>query len=199
LPKFYLKISEAMINITFNGSDKEQEKTESLRLNATLKPIDISSILISFLINLLDYYPNFLIQHFISKYFERTFEFLKGLLRKVILELNLEILDFIELHKAYPPIHFELRSVLEQQIKKEFDIKEINQLTLGHLSKLMSFETNVLNNVIDPDIINLNDLVGEFEIYHILWSIGPYIFSKTSASQNISVINLYDLLGRRIS
>ncbi|HEY0089392.1 MAG TPA: hypothetical protein VGB37_11150, partial [Candidatus Lokiarchaeia archaeon] len=79
------------------------------------------------------------------------------------------------------------------------DIKEINQLTLSHLSKLMSFETNVLNNVIDPDIINLNDLVGEFEIYHILWSIGPYIFSKTSTSQNISVINLYDLLGRRIS
>ncbi len=151
------------------------------------------------MINLLDYYPNFLIQHFISKYFEKSFELLKVLLKRVTLELDFEILDFIELYKVYPPIHFELRSVLEQQIKKEFDIKEINQLALSHLSKLMSFETDVLNTVIDPDIINLNDLVGEFEIYHILWSIGPYIFSKTSTSQNISVINLYDLLGKRIS
>ncbi len=190
------KNPENIINNSFFGEYKVKLISTYSNINNSLNNYALGQWI---LINFLRYYRNFEIKRFIYNFFEKPLSFLKVLLKGILKEIDIEILQFIELYKYFTPLSFDLRHAFEDNFKEMLDIKEIAEFSrnaIEHKAGLTFFDiTKTFGNI---SFINFKALAKELEIYEILCALGPILIVNSNISDKPMLLSMYDLIGRKV-
>ncbi|MHA1660737.1 MAG: hypothetical protein ACTSUT_16620 [Promethearchaeota archaeon] len=156
------------------------------------------------LINYLTYYKSYGVRNLFNSIFERPTAILKAILERLMEEIDIEILDFLELYKSFSPFSFELRSFLDASIRQVLNIKDISELSL-YLSEYLSKDKknlgfiDVFQEFKGMKYINFEDLKEDLEIYRIMGLLGSILIINSNVSRDPMLLDMKELIGRKVN
>ena len=127
------------------------------------------------MLNFLGYYNNYSVKRLVLDILKRPINFLQLLILHLFNEnenhYNLEVLQFFELYKYFPPISFNLRENMEDSLYTSQGFKKITDFSCFLKEDLTFLEKNICNIIKWLGLrffSNLNDFYVILEIYHFL-------------------------------
>ncbi len=120
-------------------------------------------------------------------------------MERVLKETHLEILEIVPLYKFFTPFEFGLRAFYEKILKNFASVGEMSDLFIKNVPNIDGFNLNALThafNGLQP--INFRRLSKELEVYEVLCSLGPILLVKSNASNQPMLLNINDLIGRKL-
>jgi len=158
------------------------------------------------LISFLRYYKCYTIKKIFQNLFAEAIIFLKHLITHIFYEIkyDIEILDFIELYKLFPPLSSGLRSYIEEFLIGFFESQKISSVldkiledTLHNIEIEKYFEDIKLVNGYKDSINNYYNR-KEINMEEVLYSCGSYLFIREVQKKKIRVISIQEIIGRNI-
>lgn len=207
LKKLFPKISRSITNII--DIDYDEYKYMKIRMPfSSFDPSERIQLAYQlFTLNFLSYYDNQNIRKIINPLIERAISPLKNLMKEMDVRFDLEILDFLELLHYFTPLERNFREELEKiltnslGLSNETDFQEAlsNIISINNLDESKKYFkklTEILKNHIKFYDFNEPDI--DLEIHEILCAFGSHLVIKSNISRKPLIIDINELIGRRV-
>ncbi|MHA1273976.1 MAG: hypothetical protein ACTSQS_11150 [Promethearchaeota archaeon] len=150
-------------------------------------------------VNFFRYYKNFCVKLYLNKFFKRPLFFLKFLVERIIGEIDIDIIEFLELFRCFTPFSFELRENYERDLLDLLKIDDISLFSGGLVDSLESVSYRDILGVFSKiGLIKFNELKDGVELREILCALGSFLIVRCDLSDEPLLLNLNDLIGRKV-
>ena len=207
LEKFELVFGDIASIIDNFVRDYEREKFKCIYGNFQFETLkNYKYIKTWLLISFLRYYNYYVVKKIFQNLFVKAIIFLKHLIKHILYEIKceIEIIDFIELYKLFPPLSSFLRSYIEESFIEFFESQNLSCV----FDKIL--KESLHNIEIEYYFGNINLFYGlkdsnnnyynrkEINIKEVLYSCGSYLFIRETQKKKIRVISIQEIIGRNI-